>query len=169
MKTSKIMALCGMMTALTLVLLVLGAVLEIGIYAAPMLAGICLLPVRKLCGKKYQVLVWLAASLLGLILVPNVEEVLMYLALFGCYPIVRPWFQKWKKWGRLLWKTLYFNAVTLAVQTLVLWVLVPEPMGFGLGIALLLVGNAVFWLYDLLLPKAERKMDILFGKILKNR
>ena len=115
--------------------------------------------------KKWIAFLLLAASLLGLILVPNVEEVLMYLALFGCYPIVRPWFQKWKKWGRLLWKTLYFNAVTLAVQTLVLWVLVPEPMGFGLGIALLLVGNAVFWLYDLLLPKAERKMDILFKKL----
>ena len=153
-----------MMTALTIVLLVLGAVLEIGIYAAPMLAGLCLLPVGELCGKKNQLLVWLAASLLGLFLVPNVEEVLMYLALFGCYPVVRPWFQKRNKWGRLLWKVLYFNAVTLAVQTLVLWILVPEPMGFGLGAVLLLLGNVVFWLYDLLLPRAERKMGILLKK-----
>lgn len=169
MRASKTMAVCGMMTALGIVLLVLGAALEIGMYAEPMLAGLCLLPLGGICGKKHQMLVWLATGLLGLILVPNVEEVLMYLALFGFYPIVRPWFQRQKPWLRFLWKMLYFNAVTLVVQWLVLWILVPEPMGIGLGVVLLLLGNAVFLLYDLLLPRAERKLGYLLRNILKNR
>ena len=99
MKQSKSIAVCGMLAALSIVMMLLGTLLEIGLYAAPMLAGLCLLPVGRRLGKKYQVLLWVAVSVLSLILVPNVEASLMYLCLFGCYPVIRPWFQRLPRGG----------------------------------------------------------------------
>ena len=63
MKKSAVMALCGMTAALSVVLLWLGAVLEVGMYAAPMLAGFCLLPVGTRCGRRSQILLWLAVRI----------------------------------------------------------------------------------------------------------
>jgi len=161
MKKTKAMALCGVVAALSVVLLWLGAVLEIGMYAAPMLAGFCLLPVQARYGKKYAVLLWLAVSLLSLILIPNPEQNLMYFALFGLYPLVYPSFQKLPGLWRMAAKLLFFNGVTVLVEALVMLVLAPQTMVWYLAAALLAVGNVVFVLYDRLLPRMERRLNHL--------
>lgn len=166
MKQSKVMAACGMMAAMSIVVMLLGAVLEIGMYAAPMFAGLCLLPIGYNYGRKYQVILWIAVSLLSLILVPNVEEDLMYLCVFGCYPILRPWLQRLPKGLRILTKMLYFNLTVILLELLILWVLVPEPMESGFVLVLLLLGNVTFWCYDLVLPRAEKKLGTHLNKIL---
>ena len=62
--TAKRMALCAMLAALCVVLMVLGAVLELGMYAAPMLAGLLFIPVGQKYGKKYHGILFVASSLL---------------------------------------------------------------------------------------------------------
>ena len=161
MKQAKVIAFCGMMAALSFVLMLVGAVLELGMYAAPMLAGLCLLPVGEKYGKKYQVLLWIAVSLLSLILLPNLEESLVYLMLFGCYPVIRPAFQKLPKLLRRGAKLLYFNAVTLAVEWLVLHLLAPEAMTPAMAAVLLTLGNLTFFCYDLVIPRAQKKLGAL--------
>ena len=114
MKPAKIIAVCGILAAVSIVILLLGAILGIGIYLAPMIAGGSLLLIRRAYGVKYQVILWLAVSVLSLILVPSLEQNLMYLCLFGCYPIFCPYLLGLKKVIRLLVKLLYFNAVFFA-------------------------------------------------------
>ncbi|MBQ9166597.1 MAG: hypothetical protein IJX71_06730, partial [Oscillospiraceae bacterium] len=92
MKETRKLALGGMMAALSIVILMVGASIGIGTYAAPMLAAPLLSPVGRAMGKKYHVLLWIAVSLLSFLLVADVEQNLMYLCLFGLYPIIRPWF-----------------------------------------------------------------------------
>ena len=162
MKQAKIMAFCGMMAALSIVIMVLGAALEIGIYAAPMLAGLCLLPVGRKFGRKYQLLLWLAVSVLALILVPNPEESLMYACLFGCYPVIRTALQKLPPFFRIVAKLLYFNGVTVSLELLLWKLLLPQPVGWDFAAVLLVLGNATFFLYDFILPKAEYKMERIF-------
>ncbi|MBQ4040946.1 MAG: hypothetical protein IJC91_07420, partial [Oscillospiraceae bacterium] len=133
-------------------LMLLGAVLELGMYAAPLLAGICLLPYGQKYGIKYQIIVYLAVSFLSFILVPNIEQNLMFAGLFGWYPALRPALQGLSKLPRIVVKLLIFNVTIIAIEALVMLVLVPEVLGGGLIAALLVLGNITFILYDCIIP-----------------
>ena len=87
------MAGCSMMAALSVVILLIGGILELGMYACPMIAGLCILMVGDCYGRKCQIMTWIAVSALSFMLVPNIEENLMYLGVFGVYPILYPYFQ----------------------------------------------------------------------------
>lgn len=156
MKQTKRIAFCGMMTALGVVILLLGGFLGIGTYAAPLLAGLLILPAGKRWGVKYQVLLWLAIGLLGLFLVSDVEESLMFLGFFGWYPIARPALQKLPKLLGWVVKFLVFNVPVIALETVLILFLVPEDMGAGLALLLLALANVTFLIYDLAIPRVER-------------
>ena len=162
---SKRIAACGMMTAVCVVLMLLGAVLELGIYAAPMFAGLCLIPLGEKWGRKYQCMLWIAVSVLSFLLVPSVEENLIFFGLFGWYPILRPTLEKLPKYLRLMIKLLIFNAAVIAVESLLMFVLVPEAMEKGFLLAMLAISNVVFLLYDYIVPRT----DVLIRRIFKRR
>lgn len=162
---SRRVASCGMMTAVCVVLMLLGAVLELGMYAAPMFAGLCLVPLGEKWGRKYQSLLWAAVSVLSFLLVPNVEENLMFACFFGWYPILRPTLQKLPKPLRMPVKLLVFNGAVIAVEAMVLLFFVPETLGTALMAALLVMGNVAFVLYDYVIPRT----DILMRRIMKKR
>ena len=160
---TKRLAACAMMTALSVVLMALGALLELGTYAAPMLASLCLLPVGEKYGRIWQLLVWIAAGLLSFMLIPAPEQNLMYFGLFGWYPILRPYFEKLPRLLRLPGKLLALNAAMIAIEALVMLVLVPEVMEPVFLIVFLLLMNVLFLVYDYALPY----MKLLMGRILK--
>ena len=156
------LALNGMMAAMSIVILLFGSMLGIGIYAGPMLAGLFLLPIGRELGRRDQAMIWLAVSLLGFMLISDMEQNLMYLCLFGCYPILRPWFQKLQKPVRLIAKLAYFNVVIIAAEAVVLLFFAPEAMGAALIITLLVLGNVTFLCYDLAIPV----FDVVMAKYL---
>lgn len=163
-KQSKRMAVCGLMTALGVVLMFLGALLGLGTYLIPMLLGMCLSPIGREWGKMYPILLWLAIGLLSLLLVSAPEQNLMFLGLFGWYPILRPTLQRLQKFLRIAVKFFIFNAAVIALEALLVFVLVPEALGTGLTVLLLVLGNVTFFVYDLAIPRFE----ILVSKYLKN-
>lgn len=168
MQKTKTIAACGMMTALSVVIMLLGGVLGLGMYASPMIAGFCLMYIGQEYGVKYQWTVWAAVSLLSVMLVPNAEENLMYICFFGLYPILWPLFEKlpWKlKW---VCKLLYFNLTVIAVEALVMLVLVPEVMGAGLMIGLLALGNVLFLCYDFMIPRSHLLFQKYFGRFMRH-
>jgi len=160
-------AMCGMMAALSVVVMALGAALGLGMYVSPMIAGICLIPVGNAYGKKYQTMLWIAVSILCFILVPNIEENLMYLCLFGCYPIIRPYFQKLPNGSRFVTKLAFFTVVFAGLELLIMSVLVPETMGVGMMIALIVLGDVTFMMYDFVLPRAELLLSKRLGNFIK--
>jgi len=155
MKEARKMALCGMMAALSVVLMIVGAALELGMYASPVLAGLCLASVRQEAGVKFQIITWLSVSLISFMLVNNIEQNLMYFGVFGCYPILRPWLQDRPRGLRMLLKGAFFNGVVIGLEALVMLVLAPESLGYGMLIALLAMGNLLFVVYDYLIPRYE--------------
>lgn len=165
MRQSKVIASCGMAAALSIVVMLVGGVLGLGMYISPMIAGFLLLPIGQKYGVKYQWMLWSAVSLLCFILVPNVEENLMYFSLHGLYPILYPYFERMTSKLKWLCKLLYFNIIVVAVEALVMLVLVPEVMGPGMAVILLLMGNAIFIMYDFLLPRSELLFRKYFGKL----
>jgi len=164
-KNSKTIAACGMTAALSVVIMLLGGILELGMYLSPMVCGFCLVPIGQKHGAKYQWLVWGCVSILSFIMVPNAEENLMYAAIFGLYPILYPYFEKLPRGLRWPGKLMYFNLVTLGVEALIIWVLVPEVMTWWMGLILMAMGNVIFVLYDFLLPRTDILMKRYLGKL----
>ena len=64
---SQKIALCGVLGALSVVLLLVGAALQIGTYAAPMLAAFLLIPVLDEYGPKYALLLYATVSILSVL------------------------------------------------------------------------------------------------------
>lgn len=165
MKTSaRRMAMCAMTAALCVVLMLLGAVLELGMYACPLLAGLCLVPIGKRYGRKYHITAFAVTGILCLLIVPNMEENLMFLGLLGWYPILAPGLRKLPRLLRWAAKLLLFNAVVIAIEWLVMRVLVPEVMGGVFLWILLILGNITFLVYDWMLPRLEHLMNRIFPK-----
>lgn len=164
---SRRMAVCGMTAALGVVLMVLGALLELGMYVCPMFVGLCLIPIGKEWGIKYHLMLWAAIGLLCLMLVSNLEQNLMFIGLFGWYPALRPRLQRLPSLPRLLMKLALFNAIVVAIEALLILVLVPEAMGTVFTVILLVLGNVTFLLYDFAIPRfewlANKHLKKLFG------
>ena len=74
--TTRLLALCGVLTALGVVLLCLGGIVPFALYICPILASIALLPVRS--RPRYAWCCYGAIALLGLLLCPDKEVSLLF-------------------------------------------------------------------------------------------
>ena len=79
--TAKELALGGMFTALGVVLLCLGGVVPLALYACPILASAVLLPVRERCRKQVAWSCYAAIALLGTLLGPDTEASMLFVFL----------------------------------------------------------------------------------------
>ena len=80
---SQKIALCGMLGALSVVLLLLGSALQIGTYAAPMLAAFLLIPVLEEYGTRYALTLYVCVAILAVLFVPETELALFYVLVMG--------------------------------------------------------------------------------------
>lgn len=153
---SKRMAVCGISAALGVVVMLLGTIGGLGMYMSPMLVGLGLIPIGNEYGKKYQLLLWISISLLSMMMVPSLEQNLMFLCLLGWYPALRPTLQKLPRFLRLPVKILLFNVIVIPLEYLLMTILVPDPTATPFVLLLLLMGNVIFVLYDAAVPSFER-------------
>ena len=117
---SKQMALCGLLTALAVTLLLLGGIIPLATFCAPMLAMAVLLPILEEFGPGAAATAWGAATILALLLVPDRETALVFV-FFGWYPILRPRLNRLPgRLPRLLAKLAVYGAVTVLLYGLVL-------------------------------------------------
>ena len=83
---SQKIALCGMLGALSVVLLLIGSALQIGTYAAPMLAAFLIIPVLEEYGPRYAFSLYATVSILAVLFVPETELAFFYVLVMGYYP-----------------------------------------------------------------------------------
>ena len=88
-KKTRELALCSMIAALSVVLLCLGGIVPLAVYACPMLASFALLAVREECRSAYSWCCWAAVALLAVLLCPDKEAAAVYCFL-GYYPLLQP-------------------------------------------------------------------------------
>ena len=148
---SQKIALCGVLGALSVVLLLLGSALQIGTYAAPMLVSFSQIPVLE----EYALLLYITVSILAVLLVPETELALFYALVMGYYPVLRKAMQRVKS-TLLRWiaKFAVFNAGTVLMYLVLFALLGPAILndlledGTGMLVLLLAMGNFSFWLCD---------------------
>jgi hypothetical protein len=155
---SRRMALCGMMAALAVTIMLLGGVIPLATFACPMLAGLVLIPVFVECGMKTGWAAYIAMAALGLILCPDKEAALL-LAFIGHYPLVR-WRLDQLRSGflRVIAKLGVFNACIGAMYAVLFFLLNMQAlmaeyreMGMIMTLICLLMGNVCLLVYDRLI------------------
>lgn len=102
-----------------MVLLLLGSALQIGTYAAPMLAAFLLIPVLEEYGTRYALTLYVCVAILAVLFVPETELALFYVLVMGYYPVLRVKLNGVKS-TLLRWvlKFAVFNAGTVLVYLL---------------------------------------------------
>lgn len=119
MKNSYKIAVCGMCTALSVVLMFLGGVLYIFSYTTPILLGLIMMMINKTFGKSSTITTYFASSVLSMILVTDKESVLLYILFFGYYPILKNKIDLLKsKFLRVLLKFIMFNIALAGAELL---------------------------------------------------
>jgi len=167
MRKSKVVSTCGVMSALAVVIMFIGAITGLGVYIAPMIAGFIIVPVGNAYGKKYHIMLWLCISIICFMLITDIEQNLIFFTTFGLYPIIRPYFQKLPQKAQLIAKLAFFTIVFGLVELLVIWVLVPQAADSIMMILLIITSDVCFMLYDRLIPFADAIIDKYLGKIIK--
>lgn len=119
------MAYCGIVAALCVALMLLGAVIPIAMFIAPAVAGFLVATVCVECGMQLALTAYAAVSLLALLFVPDKEVALIFVFLLGYYPLAKPKFERIRPAVlRIVCKLLLCNGTVLAMYGLV-FLLVP--------------------------------------------
>lgn len=166
---SRKISLCGLLTALAVVSMILAAAIGIGTFAGPVLAMVVLLPILEEYGPRMAIAAYAATALLGLLLVPELELALVFAA-FGWYPILRPRIARIS--SRLL-RVLAQLAICTTV-ILILYGLILRLIGLTadlidaaplFNLVLLILANTTFLILDL----ALERLTFLWHKKLRKR
>lgn len=89
MKRTKIVSECGMLAALSIIVLLLGALFEPLDLTMAFLAGFAVLAVRLRWGRKSSLMLYSATSVLAFLVLHNKLPVVLYIFYGGLFPIVK--------------------------------------------------------------------------------
>ena len=157
MRQSRQMALGGMMTAVSVVIMCLGSVIPINTYVCPVLCILVTRPVLDRCGRRIGWCYYLATAILSLLLAPDREAALVY-AFLGYYPMIRPFFERLgpvKGMAKLVFFTLA-GAAAYGVLLLVMGVGAAMNEGWLLTAVTVILWDVLFLLVDRLLGIRKR-------------
>lgn len=162
MKTTFKIALGGVMAAFCIVLMFLTAIVPVGSFALPCIAGIILLMVSYEVGLRWALLTYAAVSVLSILFVADKEAALLFTMFLGYYPIFKEFLDKKIKNRILSWicKFAVFNVCAVSGFFIGIYVFGIPKEGFEInGIYLpwlfLLIGEAAFIIYEICLSRIK--------------
>ena len=164
-KKSKAVATSGVLSALTVVILLLGSLIELLDLSAAAMASLVVMVALIELGVGYAVGVYAAAAVLSVLLFPKTATI-VFAAFVGYYPIVKVYLDRIKpKFLQYAVKLLLFNAFLFGI----LWVL-KQLLGAGndwsaLGYPLYVLGNLTFVVFDF----AIARLSVFYIYKLRNR
>lgn len=172
MNKSKNTAFCGMVSALSVVLMLITTVLPVMMYVLPIITGILILLTAEVTSKKWATATFFSTAIISLLLLTEKETALTYLFFFGWYPLVREQMNKIPRLLRYVVKFVLFNfsAVVIGVVGVYVFGFSKEDYTeFGKYTIpiLLFMANVVFVLYELMLKKYSFTLKKAGGRVRK--
>ncbi len=158
MKSTRKIAFCGVLCALSTVIL-LATFFPYATYALAALAGIVFIPAALEMGPRYGICCYVVTALLASVLTPDPEAKVLFVLFFGYYPVLQLRLQLWHKTvASWVVKLAVFNVAVVSgfwIATALLGVSTDEftIAGVYLPGILLLLGNVVFVVYDVALVR----------------
>ena len=158
MNKSKNTAFCGMVSALSVVLMLITTILPVMMYVLPIITGILVLLTSEVTSKKWAIATFFSTAIISLLLLTEKETALTYLFFFGWYPLVREQLNKIPSALQYIVKFRRFNFSAVAIGVVGVYVFglsKDDYTEFGKYTVpiLLLMANVVFVLYELMLKK----------------
>ena len=148
-----------MMVALGVVLMVLGAVVDVLDLTACAISSLVVVFVYLEIGSPYTWLVWLCTSLLSFVFFPGKALWVEYLLIFGIYPILKAYIERLPRKLWLIIKLLYSNGIILLLMLLVKLIfktpLVESELPWMLP-AIYVLMNVAFVAYDMFITVMVR-------------
>ena len=145
---------CAMLSALGVVLLWLGSVIEVVDVSMAVIASLlCVFAVIEYGGSAPW-LVFAVTGILSLILVPQKTPAAMYVLFFGYYPIIKEKLERFPRVLAWVWKEVIFNAALILMLLLSRWLLMgsqAETLWFYVAFGVL--AEIVFPVYDVALTR----------------
>ncbi len=168
-------AICGLMTALSVVLMMLTTLVPVFMYVLPIVTGLLVLFTADVSNKKWGVGVFFSTAFLSLLLITDKEAALTYALFFGYYPLIKDVIDKLPKALAWILKFILFNcaAVGIGVMSFYLFGVSGEEYNeFGKYTIpiLLLMANVAFILYDFCLTRNRfllTRLSLKFKKFIK--
>ena len=157
MKHTNKVTLCALMSALAVVVM-LTAYFPYLTYAVPAFAGLCVMAVLLEIGFKWAISCYVVSAALTMLFCEP-EAMLMYVFLFGYYPILKAVIERINKpFFEWLIKVVLFNAVVITVYSFIaklFGVDLSDTNDFGKYTVyiVLAVANPVFVVYDITISK----------------
>lgn len=165
---TKRLALSALFCALGVVMMGMGALLELIDLTTTALASLILLPIMLCYGKRYALIAYAVTGILSLILMPQSMAPWLYLSLLGYYPMLRPLIQRLPKAIAAAVKALLILLV-LGLYMVAIYFLTMQGSGslsqvfaaaFGepgegawMGWAVIILSFIAFFAYDLLIDR----------------
>ena len=170
--TAGMVALCGVLAALAMVIMLIGGLIPIGTYVCPMLASIVLIPVLYEYGTIPALCLYAVISFLSLLMAPD-KEAAFIMTFLGWYPAIREHLDRIKP----LFLSIFVKLICFSIPTFTAYYLMIAVFGIGsiteefntfsniFLIILIITGAITFILYDLML----RRVTIYYRLKLRNR
>lgn len=145
---------CAMLSALGVVLLWLGSVIEVVDISMAVVASLfCVFAVIEYGGSAPW-LVFAVTGVLSVILLPQKTPAVMYVLFFGYYPIIKEKLERLPLALAWLWKEVIFNVALILLLVLSRWLLMgAEASALLLYVAFGLLAEIVFPIYDVALTR----------------
>ena len=149
-------ALGGIVASLCLIAMFLAGILPAFYLILPMIAGVLMMIIATEVSTSWALLTYIAVSLLSLLITADKEAALIFIMLFGHYPILRFYLQKIRLGlVRFILKMMIFNVCVLSFFYITVYIFGLKEMleqfdDFGRygGLIMLAVCNVIFILYD---------------------
>ena len=163
----------GVVAALSVMLMLSTGLIPTLTYAIPAIAGALLMTIVIEISPVFASAIYVAVSILSLLVVVDKEAAVMYVAFFGYYPIIKSFIER--KTGKISsWviKYIIFNVSMVASYLVVakVFMITFDDIDF-LGKfalpALLFVGNIVFVIYDIALTRLVTTYLMVWRKYVK--
>jgi hypothetical protein len=166
---TKRLAICAMLSSLGVVILYVGALLEVLELCVVALAALLIVPIVIEYGRGYPWGVYLATAVLALLLLPQKMPGVIYL-LFGCYPIAKAYLERLPRWVCLLLKQVIFVVIEIVMVMASNAILGAQDMPLWYNATLLVLGFITLHLFDIALTKLItlylRKYRMRFSRLM---
>lgn len=173
---SKVIALSGLIVALSVTCMFFTGLFPFATFALPALAGILLMTLSVEFGLKIALTAFAGVALLSLLIAPDKEAALLFTAFFGYYPLIKGRIEALKK-RPVEWivKFTVFNGSIILLYVILLY-LFPMPelaeefasYSSWMIAGLLALGNVTFLIYDIACTRVVTTyIRVLRPKLLK--
>ncbi len=165
MKNTALTALGGIISALSVMFMFLSSLVPFMTYVVPAFAGLLLIVTVREFSLKWSIYIYIAVSILSLLVIADKEAAVMYTFFFGYYTIFK-YFLDGKvknKVVKTVIKFIVFNISVVLGYLLIIYVFaIPleemEEFGKYTSLVLLGLGNITFVFYDIVV----RNLSIIY-------